>query len=166
VGIIIFRDGGMTSRHESSASRKARQMMREPPPFYGTILDLGMADKTQVELFGAIGSTRGPFQGVIDGPYLNGLIEDNSRTLLTTEGEEAWQAAGGTYGEDGKPTFVPRSSHAAQVVRGGGAGRLHLDRRQRHRLGGAAGFARPPVVVCGVGHQLERRRPRDRPRGP
>jgi hypothetical protein len=114
----------MESRHEPG------EVLREEQPFHGTILDIGMADKTQVELFTAIGSTRGPFKGVIDWPYLNGLMEDRSKKLLASEGEEVWRTAGGIYGEDGKPTFTPTSSHAAQVVQGiadGGGGFIWTD---------------------------------------
>jgi len=84
--------------------------------FSGTVLDLAIADKNQLELFTAIGRTKGPFQGVINWPYLNGLVQERSRLLLSNDGEEAWRAAGGTYGDDGRPTFLPQSIHAAQIV--------------------------------------------------
>ena len=102
----------MTGNDESPATPPERKA------FHSTILDLAIADKTQVELFGAVGRTKGPFTGVIDWPYLNGLIEDQSRNILTNQGEEAWRAAGGTYGADSKPTFARRSISAAQIVQG------------------------------------------------
>jgi hypothetical protein len=75
-----------------------------------------MADRTQVELFAAVGSTKGPFHGVIDWPYLNSEVQERSRSLLAGEGEEVWKVAGGVYGDDGKPTFTVQSSYAAQIV--------------------------------------------------
>jgi len=105
----------MSAKHKALT---ARQDLVGQQPFYGTVLDLGIADKNQVDLFAAIGSTRGPFQGVIGWPYLNGLIQDQSQQLLTGQGEQQWRAAGGTYGDDGKPTFVPQSAYAAQLVQG------------------------------------------------
>ena len=65
----------MTDNDESPATPPERKA------FHSTILDLAIADKTQVELFGAVGRTKGPFTGVIDWPYLNGLIEDQSRNI-------------------------------------------------------------------------------------
>jgi hypothetical protein len=108
----------MTTKVQAPGAQAARQGAVEKQPFHGLILDLGMADKTQVELFGAVGRTRGPFQGVIDWPYLNGVVEEQSQTLLASEGEDAWRAAGGRYGDDGKPTFHWRSCRAAQIVQG------------------------------------------------
>jgi hypothetical protein len=87
------------------------------PPFHGTVLDLAFADRTQVELFAAVGRTKGPFHGVIDWPYLNGLVQDRSRALLAAEGEDAWKAAGGVYGDDGRPTFSGPSGYAARIVK-------------------------------------------------
>jgi hypothetical protein len=103
---------------EGSMSKNTELTVPEKQVYHGTILDLGFVDKTQLELFGAVGRTKGPFAGVIDWPYLNDLIEDQSRRLLSGQGEEAWEHAGGMYGSDGKPTFDRRSSTAAQIVQG------------------------------------------------
>ena len=89
-----------------------------PQVYHSTVLDLGIADKAQVELFGAVGRTKGPFTGVIDWPFLNGVVEDRSRELLNTQGEEAWRAAGGVYGDDSKPTFARRANLAGGIVQG------------------------------------------------
>jgi hypothetical protein len=86
-------------------------------PFSGIILDTAFADKTQVELFSAIGRTKGPFQGVIDWPCLNSVITDRAIDVLKAEGESVWKDAGGTYGPDGKPTFSCRSDVAAGLVK-------------------------------------------------
>lgn len=96
----------------------ARTGPRTTPPlrFGGRVMDLAIADKNQVELFAAVGRTRGLFHGVIDWPYLNDVIGQRSAALLEREGEEVWNASGGTYGDDGKATFLPRSPVAAEVI--------------------------------------------------
>ena len=99
-------------------SKNTELTVPEKQVYHGTILDLAFVDKTQMEVFGAVGRTKGPFEGVIDWPYLNDLIEDQSQRLLSSGGEEAWEIAGGMYGSDGKPTFDRRSSTAAQIVQG------------------------------------------------
>lgn len=106
----------MTSTQKSPEAQNALLDNVRSEPFHGTILDLGLADKTQVELFAAVGRTKGAFQGVIEWPYLNSLVHERSQRLLTTDGEEAWRAMGGNYGDDGKPTFTSRSNYAAQIV--------------------------------------------------
>lgn len=108
----------MTTKHEVGVGQAMRRDLAERQPFHGTILDLAIADKTQVELFAAVGRTRGPFKGVIDWPYLNGVVQEHSQNLLERLGEEEWRAAGGTYGDDGKPTFVAQSHFAARIVQG------------------------------------------------
>src|SRR5881409_539248 len=78
-------------------------------PFGGLLPDVGFADKGQADLFAAIGRAKAPFRGVIDWPYLNAVVQARSGDLLATEGEDAWRAAGGVYGPDGRPTFGPHS---------------------------------------------------------
>src|SRR5215831_4053039 len=106
----------MSTEHESPTVRGARQASVELHPFHGAVLDLAIADKNQVELFAAVGRTKGPFHGVIDWPYLNSLVQSRSHALLEEQGADAWKAAGGIYGDDGKPTFAIRSHYAAQIV--------------------------------------------------
>jgi hypothetical protein len=107
----------MSTKKESRATREPRDLA-ELKPFHGAIIDLAMVDSTQLELFAAVGRTKGPFPGIIDWPYLNSLIQDRSRTLLERDGEAAWKAGGGIYGDDGKPTFSLQSSCAALIVQG------------------------------------------------
>jgi hypothetical protein len=106
----------MTRKGKRPDARGAREDIAKSGPFRGELLDLGMADRTQIELFAAVGRTKGPFHGVIDWPYLNSRVEQSSSRLLAGEGEEAWKAACGVYGDDGKPNFGMRSAAAARIV--------------------------------------------------
>jgi hypothetical protein len=120
----------MSTRQAFRAASGGSRAEGERQPFHGAVLDLAIADRTQVELFAAVGRTRGPFHGVVDWPYLNGLVQDRSRSLLASQGEAAWKAAGGVYGEDGRPTFSVRSACAAQLVQqiaGGPGGFIWTD---------------------------------------
>src|SRR5881227_3256470 len=54
-GITTDLEYMMSTMHESRAVRRARQLERYP--FHGKVLDLAIADKTQVELFAAVGRT-------------------------------------------------------------------------------------------------------------
>jgi hypothetical protein len=85
--------------------------------FGGLLPDVGMADRGQADLFSAIGRTKAPFQGIGDWPYLNAVVQERSEATLAELGEGEWKAAGGTYGEDGRPTFTATSPVATQAVR-------------------------------------------------
>jgi hypothetical protein len=107
----------MSRNQTPPAVHQAPQAGPEMQTFHGTILDLGIADKSQVELFAAVGRTKAPFQGVVDWPHLNTLVQERSLSLLDSDGEEAWKAAGGVYGEDSKPTFSAPSSNTGSSRR-------------------------------------------------
>jgi hypothetical protein len=87
-------------------------------PFFGNVQDFAMCDQSKTALFGAIGRTRGLFNGVDKWPDLQEAVQQHSAALLTTGGEEVWRQQGGILDHDGRPTFRPTAIAAANVVAG------------------------------------------------
>lgn len=86
-------------------------------PFYGNVSDVFMMDKSQVQLFTTLGSTRSPFQKITTWPNLNEVMARRSQEYWKEKGEAAWRQAGGIRDENGNYTCYPMSDIASDVVR-------------------------------------------------
>src|SRR4051794_14188891 len=85
-------------------------------PYWGAVPDTVMVDEQRAATFAAVGATRGLFEGVDGWPDLNRIVADRSAALRSRAGHDAWDAAGGAYDDDGRPTLRGRSPIALAIV--------------------------------------------------
>jgi hypothetical protein len=76
-----------------------------------------IVDRSQAEMFSALGRTRSAFHGIAKWPTLDEMFSTYSRHYLERYGKAQWEAAGGEYTAKGKPTCRPTSFLAVEAVR-------------------------------------------------